>query len=77
MVAAFERENICDSVGNHMPAKGIQQTCDKPKETPQNNHLRNLPPTHEYFPIPLPLLLHRFLIKTHFHITIQGLEIGS
>ena len=28
VVAAFGRKNTRDSVGNHMPAKGIQQTHD-------------------------------------------------
>ena len=58
VVAVFGRKNTRNSVGNHMPAKGIQQSRDGPKETPRNNQLCNLPPTGEYSPIPLPLFLH-------------------
>ena len=32
VVAAFGRKNTQDSVGNHMLAKGIQQTCDNRKK---------------------------------------------
>ena len=32
VVAAFGRKNTRDSVGNHMPAKGIQQTHDNQKK---------------------------------------------
>ena len=32
VVAAFRRKNTRDSVGNHMPAKGIQQTHDNQKK---------------------------------------------
>ena len=66
VIAVFGRKNTRDSVGNHMPAKGIQQSRDKPKETPRNNHLRDLPPTGEYSPIPMPLFLHRFLMNLQF-----------
>ena len=44
------RKNIRDSVGNHLPAKGIRQTCAKPEETPRNNHLCGLHPTGDYSP---------------------------
>ena len=45
-IAAFRRKNTRDSVGNHMPAKGIQQTRDNPKKP------RDLPPTGKYSFIP-------------------------
>ena len=32
VAAAFGRRNARNSVGNHMPAKGIQQTRDNPKK---------------------------------------------
>ena len=60
-----------------MPAKGIQQTRDKPKETPRNNHLCDLPPTGEHSPIPIPLFHRRFFMKSQFHLVIQGLEISN
>ena len=41
------------------------------------NHLRDLPPTGEYSPIPMPLFLHRFPMKSQCLIAIQGLEIGN
>ena len=66
VVAVFGGKNTRDSIGNHMPAKGIQQTRDKPKETPCNNYLHDLPRTGEYSPIPMPLFLHRFLINLQF-----------
>ena len=76
VVAVFGRKNTRDSVGNYMPAKDIQQTCDKPKETPRNNHFCNLPPTREHSPIPMPLFPPRFLMKSQFLIAIQGLKLG-
>ena len=32
VAAAFGRKNTCGAVGNHMPAKDIQQTRDNPKK---------------------------------------------
>ena len=49
----------------------------QPKETPCDNHLRNLPPTGEHSPIPIPLFPHRYLMKSQFLIAIPGLEIGT
>ena len=66
VVAFVRRKNTSDSVGKHMPAKGIQQSGEKPKETPHNNHLRDLPPTGEYSPIPMPLFLHHFPVNLQF-----------
>ena len=66
VAAFFRRKNASDSVGNHMPAKEIQQFRDKPKEPPRNNHLRDLPPAGEYSPISMPRFLHRFPMNLQF-----------
>ena len=44
-----------------MLAKGIQQTCDKPKE----------------FPSSMRIFAFRFLMKSQFLLAIQGLESGN
>ena len=51
----LQKMNTGYSVGDHMPAKTIQQTCDKPKEFPHNNHLRDLYLPGVSFSLPIPL----------------------
>ena len=46
--------------------QGHSTNPKQPKETPHNNHLRDLPPTSEYSPIPMPLFLHRFFMNSQF-----------
>ena len=77
VVAVFGRKNTRDSVGNHMPAKGIQQTRDNPKK------LLVTTISAIYLPlVSIPLFPRAFLFITfswthNSSMAIQGLEIGN
>ena len=76
MVATSEERIAEIFVGNHMPAKDIQQTSFNPEENPHANHSPYLPFAGKFaYLSPTPFLSY-FPAITVFYLAIQGLEIS-
>ena len=66
VAAVFGRQNTRDSVGNHMPAKGIQQTHNNPKKLLVTTISAIYLPLVSILLFPSPFFLTAFFIKSQF-----------
>ena len=77
VVASFGRKNTRDSVRNHMPAKGIQQTPDNPKKLRITTISTIYLPPGSILLFPCPFFFIAFAQTHNFLMAIQGLENGN
>ena len=77
VVAVVGRMNTLDSVGNHMPAKGIQQTCNNLKKLLVTTLSMIYLPLVSIPLFPFPFFFIAFSRTFNSLMAIQGLEIDN